>query len=169
MYRFYPAKREDNSTQTDSVSPSILRPTDSIYTVNEEDETLSLQHYDVANQTSGILKIKSTRSQSVPVLTRVIRRMESVPLMATVLPSSDRPSTSSLCKTVEGVPLAAEKVVVFSYDSFVVGGLSARSSVSAQLQQLVDEPVEDDSTSEKEDDESVHIYKQMPSLRSTDL
>lgn len=69
--------------------------------------------------------------------------------------------------------MVAEKVVVFSYDSFVAGGLSARSSTSAQLQRLVsesvDEPEPEGHSSEKETDEPEHIYKKMSSLRSTDL
>lgn len=93
-------------------------------------------------------------------------RMESLPLLPIKQSStcSTQPSTTSLCKTVDGVPLTAEKVVIFSYDSFVAGGISAHSSVGANLPQLTGLPTDRKPSIDKKPD-----YNRMSLLPSTDL
>lgn len=197
------AKRENIYTQTDSQpdsqpdrQPAVLPPSDSIWTVNEEDEIEKSITDSVNQESPAILQVKSKQSQSAPVLNHDVTtkalplaallptnelaqqlsvsssarsitasdeapsRMEILPLLQSKQSStaSVQVSSTSLCKTIDGVPLVAEKVLVFSYDSFVAGGISAQSSLPELTDKLTEE------LESKEPD-----YNRVSLLRSTEL
>lgn len=204
---FSTAKREDTCTQTDT-SPPILPSSDSIWTVNEDEEDAKsiLNNVDDVNQeiTPAVLEVvKPKRSQSAPSLSQNAQpcpvssiafqptteeeaepmpqqlslsssagrsinaddsvspfKLENQPLLTAKASSSlsTQPSDTSLCKTVDGVPLVAEKIVVFSYDSFVAGGISAQSSLPELTEKLTEELLA------KQPD-----YNRVNLLRSTEL
>lgn len=92
-----------------------------------------------------------------------MRRSFSFP--ATAPKSSIHRSSIPECQTLEGVALAVEKVVVFSFDSLVTGELLSVSERKSSLPSAsVDEDKEE--TDEKSSD---NIYQKISLLRSTEL
>jgi hypothetical protein len=161
------ANREEQYTQTDFDAPPTVQAIDSIYTINEEnDVTISNENYVKTSRdkydVTDIVHGKGTRCLSAPVLS--MRRSFSFPVLATSISTSVHRSNILECQTVEGVSLAVEKVVVFSFESLVAGDVASISESATSLPHLLDEGKVD-----CDEKASENIYQRVSLLRSTEL